>query len=433
MMRLFISILFFVLCVSTGFSQVTIGQAEMPDKNTNTLYSYAETNTQIDHTLAGNNQTWDYSSLTYALQLEKEYKSAGSINVLFFGIRNGFGTKVLDSLGAGQFKFKDIYDVFKTTSKKMTAEGRSIKYNGIPIPVFYEDKDEVYQYPMTFGRKDSSTFKARFSVANQFSLVQSGTRVNTVEGEGSLTTPYKTYPKCLKLKTVVSGVDSVKINILPAIPIPRNSVEYQWFVPGEVGPVLVVQGIEVLGRFTVQEIRFQDEPVSLIGFEADNNYPTVNQKVTLNDTSTVQAFIRTWTITPNTHNYVNNTSSSSTTPEVEFTAVGSYAVKLAVRNRFGQMEEERTNYIHVLKEPVSVNQSSLMQQGIVAYPNPCTDLIKLTGNDVSILKVLNSNGQQVNAHVSGQSIDVSDLKTGNYWIIYTNTEGAEGRLPFVKR
>tara|TARA_B100000508_G_scaffold141053_1_gene145675 strand:+ start:13181 stop:14434 length:1254 start_codon:yes stop_codon:yes gene_type:complete len=395
-------------------SQVQIGMAEMPDKNSKILYSYANVNTTIDHAKKGSGQTWDYSGLTYALQLPEEYKSATSINFFFFGIQNGFGTKTADSLGVGQFMMRDIYDVFKTTSKKMTAEGRSLKYNGIPVPQFYSDADEIYQFPLKYGRKDISTFKVSFSLGNQFSMVQAGERTNEVEGEGSLITPYKTYASCIKIKSVVDEIDSIKLLSLPSIPIPRKTVEYKWFAPGVVGPVLVVSGAELLGRFTVQEIRFQDEPVSLVGFKADKYVVRLNDVVTLSDTSAITTFTRTWNITPNTFNFVNGTNAGSENPEIEFTSMGAYAVELLVRNRFGQMSEKRTNYIQVL-EAVSVDQTALINNNYTLYPNPCDDVLHLGNSKPGVaLEVLDLNGKIMFVDIGHDVVNVSNLKAGIY-------------------
>jgi hypothetical protein len=57
--------------------------------------------------------------------------------------------------------------------------------------------------------------------------------------------------------------------------------------------------------------------------------------LTLTDTSLNIPFSRRWTITPNTFTYVNNTNDSSVAPQVQFTAVGNYTVRLRVSNPAG--------------------------------------------------------------------------------------------------
>lgn len=69
--------------------------------------------------------------------------------------------------------------------------------------------------------------------------------------------------------------------------------------------------------------------------------------LTLTDTSLNIPFQRRWTITPNTFTYVNNTNDSSVAPQVQFTAVGTYSVKLVVSNPAGADSVTRTNAISV--------------------------------------------------------------------------------------
>lgn len=409
------------------FSQVEIGKAEMPTVSSNILYSFGKTNSQIDHTIKGKGLSWDYTSLEYELQLKEEYKSAGSINFFFFGIKDGFGTKTADSLGAGPLMMRDIYDVFKTTSKKMTAQGRSLKFNGIPVPQFYSDEDEIYQFPLKYGRKDVSSFKVALTLGAQFSLIQSGTRTNTVEGEGSLKTPFKNYPSVIKVLTTIDQIDSIKIGPLPFFPIPRKMVEYKWLAAGFVGPVLIVKGISFAGRFTVQEIKFQDKPVSLVGFDADKYVASANSIIKLSDTSSISAQARTWIISPNTFTYMNGTNDGSKNPEIKFTSRGAYSVELLVRNRFGQMGEKRRNYIQIT-EAVSISELSDNDKFMV-YPNPVSDILYFnTNTGATVMGVLNLSGQELEMPIKDNELNVSKLALGFYLLKVEN----ESIISFVK-
>jgi PKD repeat protein len=93
------------------------------------------------------------------------------------------------------------------------------------------------------------------------------------------------------------------------------------------------------------------QPVTPIaGFSVSSANATTGaiiSTVTLTDTSRNIPFQRRWTITPNTFNYVNNTNDSSVSPQVQFTAVGNYTVKLVVSNPAGSDSLTRTNAIAV--------------------------------------------------------------------------------------
>lgn len=93
------------------------------------------------------------------------------------------------------------------------------------------------------------------------------------------------------------------------------------------------------------------QPVTPVaGFTISNTTPTTGgivSTVTLTDTSLNIPFQRRWTITPNTFTYVNNTNDSSVAPQVQFTAVGTYSVKLVVSNPAGADSLTRANAVTV--------------------------------------------------------------------------------------
>ena len=244
-------------------------------------------------------------------------------------------------------------------------------------------------------------------------MIQTGTRTNDVEGEGTLITPYKTYSSVIKIKTTIDQIDSVKISTLPYIPIPRKLIEYKWFAPGVVGPVLIVKGTELVGRLTIQEIKFQDEPISLVGFDAEKYVIHKNEVVTLNDTSRITARTRTWVITPNTFKYVNGTDNGSKSPEIEFNSMGAYHVELLVRNRFGQMTEKRNNYIQVL-DALSVFEAGNNEDvDIVLYPNPVNKHLFIDSKlDVDLISIMNLSGQKMEVNYENGKVDVSGLPSG---------------------
>jgi len=90
--------------------------------------------------------------------------------------------------------------------------------------------------------------------------------------------------------------------------------------------------------------------VPVAGFTVSSATATtgaVVSTVTLTDTSLNVPFQRRWTITPNTVTFVNGTNDSSIAPQVQFTAVGSYSVKLRVSNPAGTDSLTRNNAVTV--------------------------------------------------------------------------------------
>lgn len=110
------------------------------------------------------------------------------------------------------------------------------------------------------------------------------------------------------------------------------------------------------------------QPVTPVaGFTISNVTPTtggVISTVTLTDTSLNIPFQRRWTITPNTFTFVNNTNDSSVAPQVQFSAVGTYSVKLVVSNPAGADSLTRANAITVSLGYCASNATSTLDTKI---------------------------------------------------------------------
>ena len=133
-----------------------------------------------------------------------------------------------------------------------------MEFSGVPSPSFFTDDDEIYQFPLEYNDFDSSTFRVNTGVANVFSFIQKGYRLNSVEGWGIVKTPYGTFD-CLKVKTSIHESDSIVISSIPLPSIPRVTIEYKWLAVEEKMPVFEVMGTELLGQFAITTIRYRDK------------------------------------------------------------------------------------------------------------------------------------------------------------------------------
>jgi PKD repeat protein len=83
------------------------------------------------------------------------------------------------------------------------------------------------------------------------------------------------------------------------------------------------------------------------GFSASATAGTVSTIFTLTDTSRNTPTAWAWSITPNTYTFVGGTSATSRNPQIQFTAVGAYTVKLVASNAAGVDSVSRPAYITV--------------------------------------------------------------------------------------
>ena len=263
----FLTVFCCFLMVTCLNSQITITTSDMPKANDTLRYSTAQITTgpALKLNVTGASQSWDYSNLILTSQDLYRYKNANSTPYLLYFFSQ-IGLKTADSLGAGPVMFKDIYTFYTKNSSLFKAEGIGYSFTGIPLGSSYKDDDEIYQFPLNFNDRDSSTFYFKFTFPGgtiNFSLVQAGYRINKVDGWGSITTPFKTYSDVLRIQTTIRETDTM-ITQFGNFPIPRNRVEYKWLANGERIPILEIIGSNNGGNFTPTQIRYRDEYKSFL-------------------------------------------------------------------------------------------------------------------------------------------------------------------------
>lgn len=112
---------------------------------------------------------------------------------------------------------------------------------------------------------------------------------------------------------------------------PRNSAANEQYTA-------TISAVGNCNRTAVANLQIVVPVTPIAGFSVSAD--TVNTggivgTLTLTDTSLNFPFSRRWTITPNTFVFVNSTNDSSVAPQVQFTAVGNYTVRLRVSNPAG--------------------------------------------------------------------------------------------------
>lgn len=285
---------FTMLCLAAGalFAQspITLSNSNMP-ANTDTLrYSSAQLSSVGNYTQTGTSYNWDFSALVPVSQGIREFKSPLSTPyAIFFLSFTGSAEKVADTLlNVPPLVTLTNYYLFykKSTSNPNAylADGAGLSISGIPLPSYYSDKDEIYNFPMTYPKYDSTSF--RFSTpsttATPFVYSSTGTRATRVDGWGTITTPFGTAP-CLRLVSNVYAKDSIKTSLI-SIPFTNNTRSYQWLTNAQVNgknvriPMLEVSGTVFNGTFTPTQVRYRDNYLNLnaVGIrELDNAAHTV--------------------------------------------------------------------------------------------------------------------------------------------------------------
>jgi len=90
------------------------------------------------------------------------------------------------------------------------------------------------------------------------SLSRQGTRTTTVDGWGTIVTPFYTTPvNCIRLRSETDEVDSVTFNGI-TFGLPLTTVEYKWLVAGQHYPAMWITATSMNGTETNTAARYRD-------------------------------------------------------------------------------------------------------------------------------------------------------------------------------
>lgn len=272
----FLSSLMFVSFV-VAQSPIVITNANMPVASDTLRYTNVTLSSLGDFEKTGENIHWDFTLVNSGTSGIREFKPAMKTSYFFFFGSNAYGENLLGFAPAG-FPITDVYGFYKKQNVPETAftmEGVGMTFSSLPIPSFFTDKDEIYRFPLTFPKRDSSTFRFQTitTSAVPVSYSKTGYRITNVDGWGVVSTPFGT-SECIRLVTTQYAIDSIKTAFFP-LGYPNNTRSYQWLTSDSKIPFLEVSGTYVNNVFTPSIARYrgvnQSNKVSL----SENNLTSI--------------------------------------------------------------------------------------------------------------------------------------------------------------
>lgn len=239
-------------------AQPVFNRADMPvaGDTARVMNASAPTSVTARLNVAGAQKRWDFSDLQPTQSELVHFRGATETPYFFFILANAFGTKVADSINLILLSLQNVYDFYNTTNARYAAVGRGVTVQGFPLPAQYTDADEVYFFPLQFGRRDTSTFAYGLNIPGTGGYNSRGGRLTEVDAWGELVTPFGTY-QTLRVKSTLRIIDSISFNGFNlALPV-RTEVEYKWLAKGEKVPVLQIRGNSLFGLFTPTTVQYR--------------------------------------------------------------------------------------------------------------------------------------------------------------------------------
>lgn len=231
-------------------AQVVIISDEMPVPGDTVRKSNTAILNGINYQQGGPDQTWLFNELTVVTQQVDTFVNVSETPALYqIFFNNQFiypDYKSTVALKLNQFTtiptvdLTDSYLFMKVSDEDIREVGYGVTLEGIPLPLQFQQIDTVYRFPLEYGDIDSAHSLLEIDVPNLGYLMISKFRRNTVDGWGTLTTPYGEF-QTLRVKTEIEEYDSLYSDSLGmGMPLTRNIIEYKWLANGFPEPILIV-------------------------------------------------------------------------------------------------------------------------------------------------------------------------------------------------
>ena len=110
-----------------------------------------------------------------------------------------------------------------------------------------------------------------------------------------------------------------------------------------------ITGIDFTSDLALDDINLIETNIAPVAaFIANYTSSCVGSTVKLTDKTSFNPTTWQWTITPGTFSFVSGTNANSQNPQVQFSAIGTYDVKLKASNSFGNDSTTSTSYINII-------------------------------------------------------------------------------------
>jgi hypothetical protein len=227
-----------------AFAQIVIDQSDMP-KEGDTLRVSLTNVIPGDYTLTGADMTWDFSALTkISQQIDSFVNIMSTPSIYWFtfipGIVSNLASPGNNLPAIPGLPFSNYFNFLKKSSAQFSDVGYAFQLSVIPITLKYDSPDIYYAFPCTMGSTWNSNSFASISLPGIAYFSSSRSRTSTVDGWGSLATPFGTF-QTIRIKSEVIEHDSIFLDTLGfGIPYTRNITEYKWLGKGQGIPLLQI-------------------------------------------------------------------------------------------------------------------------------------------------------------------------------------------------
>ncbi len=460
----FMGWLVLLLGTSSLYAQITYQANDYAEVGDQFLVSEAGPNLLVnDYQQTGANVAWDFSELTVrtqdSVQVQNPRDAGYYLSWLAICALSGGNPLICpsrfdqltnqavsstDTISLGGFTFAGgtTHYLKSTNALSISLTGFSTEVSGTPVAVTteYQSPDVVYHFPLQYQRIDSNSFRQALTIpGTDLGRTLGGQRKVAVDGHGSLVTPYKTYPDVLRVRTLISQIDSLFTGT-DTVAIPSSRVIYQWFSKADRWPVFEASGVMLAGIETINTVRFLDTARCLAPLASFFYLPLLPRLDSISGEVTV-AFDN-QTNNGTTYNWDFGDGSSDSGFEVShvYNSSGTFTVTLVACNFACADSACDTSRLPIFVQaaPMSTGLSPSQLFGVEYYPNPAYDRLTLMreARDPLSVEIFDLEGRRLDQLVwqgTEAQLSLENLPKGLYILRLSSPSGVQSVEKFMKR
>lgn len=347
----FINTTILVISIASTMSQVTYQSSDYAVLGDTFIVSNAGPSA-LPFDQGGFNVNWDFSSLVPIRQFTRRfidpndggYKNTWClINGLIFTCNSEFNDltnlaeKGLDTVDLMSFTLTNVVNHYRTTSDALeyTMLGGTLNLGGFPVVAPFENQkpDTIFQFPLQYGNLDSSNGEMVLDltpVGYSFKFDSKTKRVNSVDGWGTISTPYLTLDSVIKVTSLIYRDDTINYDTVE-FGVKSTQIEYYWLHPNFKQPIVKASGVYQMGSPVITQVEFLDSlrcfpPMSFFVSDGFTDTLDASGNATINFTSvSFNADSYSW-------DFGDGATSTSPNPSHTYSDSGNYTVTLAACN-----------------------------------------------------------------------------------------------------
>lgn len=223
----------------------------MPVVNDIKIVSVGNPNDVVSPELTGTNYSWDFSNISAVQQRIDTFLNVSSTpfayqlffnnSIIYPDNKADYGVPTETPNLIPQLSLTEVINYYSNQGNVYKQVGFGANINGVPASIRYTPTDTLYQFPLNYNDLASNNSYFEMTVPGFGFYGQWLTRIDTVDGWGTIQTPFGTFD-ALRVKSILFKTDTVYVDAFSIGTTTQRptEIEYKWLSIGNDIPVMTI-------------------------------------------------------------------------------------------------------------------------------------------------------------------------------------------------